>query len=115
MVGREYAQEIRGGKNERMFRGKLFIGSERGMGVLNQAINGHDSRTTLRMPKVTDTRAVSVREPSSNNDKLKLTPQNSASFEKSINEKPKPHESLTVGLSRPEGSAGSLILPGNQV
>ena len=54
-----------------MFYGELFIESEKGGGgkeVFNQAVNGHDLRTTLRMPNVTSTRAAPVHEASGNND-----------------------------------------------
>ena len=95
-------------------RGTIYRIKKEGKGTFNQAINGHDLQTVLRIPKVTDTRAASVHEPSGNNDDYTWRHETTRLLRWALMRN-RNHESQAIRPPRSQGSASSLILPGNRV
>ena len=101
-------------KWKNVLRETIYRVKKGGKETFNQAINGHDLRTALGIPKVTVTRAASVHEPSGNNDNC-IWCRETARLLRWALMRNHNQESQAIRPPRSKGSASSLILPSNRV
>ena len=101
-------------KWKNVLRETIYRVKKGGKETFNQVINGHDLRTALRIPSVTDMRAASVHESSGNNDNCTWRREMARLLRWALMRNHN-HKSQTIRSLRSKSSASSLILPGNRV